>query len=93
MGASTELRMQIITDYHSSTMGGHSGIDKTTRRIKRTFYWENLKRDVQIFISECFVCQRFKGEHVHTPVLLQSLPIPEKIWTDISMDFIEGLPG
>lgn len=78
--------------YYSSSMGGHSGVDKTTRRIKRTFYWKGLKKDVQFFISECSVCQRFKGKNVHPPGLLQPLPIPEKVWSDISMDFIEGLP-
>ena len=44
------------------------------------------------FVTACLTCQQHKGEHVPTPGLLQPLPIPFKPWTDISMDFIEGLP-
>lgn len=40
----------------------------------------------------CAVCQRNKSEHTPYPGLLQPIPIPEMVWTHISMDFIEGLP-
>lgn len=92
VGALADLRSKLIVEYHSTTTGVHSGIDKTTRRIKRAFYWKGLQKDVQKFIFECDVCQRFKGENVHVPGLLQPLPIPNKVWTDISMEFIKGLP-
>lgn len=51
VGASIELRNNIIEAYHNSLVGGHSRIEKTTKRIQRTFYWRGLKRDVQKFIS------------------------------------------
>lgn len=51
-----------------------------------------MKQDIKNFVAECDACQRQKGEIVGTPGLLQPLPIPNRTWTDISMDFIEGLP-
>jgi hypothetical protein len=37
-------------------------------------------------------CQKVKVEHRHPMCLLQPLPIPEKKWEVITMDFIIGLP-
>lgn len=39
------------------------------------------------------MCQRNKFDNAASPGLLQPLPIPEGVWQDISMDFIEGLPS
>lgn len=72
VGDSTDLRNQIMAAYHNSTVGGHSGIDKTTRRIKRTFYWKGLKRDVQHYISERTVCHCVRGSRVRMCILYNS---------------------
>ena len=44
--------------------------------VKKEFFWERLKNDVQGFIVECLVCQKNKVETVQTPSLLQPLNIP-----------------
>ncbi|KAJ0816356.1 putative nucleotidyltransferase, Ribonuclease H [Helianthus annuus] len=87
-----ELRKDIITLYHSSPMGGHSGVIPTNIKIKELFYWKGCAKDVQRFVKECSVCQRAKNETVAYPGLLQPLPVPKTIFSDISMDFISGLP-
>ena len=49
-------------------------------------------KEIGAFMAECDVSQRNKHENVSYPGLLQPLPIPKKVWIDISMDFIERLP-
>ncbi|KAH0652806.1 hypothetical protein KY289_030484 [Solanum tuberosum] len=44
------------------------------------------------FINRCDVCQRHKYDASAYPGLIQPLPIPEGVWTDISLDFIKGFP-
>ena len=92
VGNMPQLKIQIMEEFHCSAIGGHSGIDKTTKRIQRILYWKGLKNDVSKLVSECDICQRFKSENVKSPGLLQPLAIPNRVWSDISMDFIEGLP-
>uniref|UniRef100_A0A0A8YDI1 Integrase catalytic domain-containing protein n=1 Tax=Arundo donax TaxID=35708 RepID=A0A0A8YDI1_ARUDO len=92
VGESEELRLNLIENFHCSAFGGHSGMRATYHRIKKVFFWPNMKRQVEEFISECPVCQVTKAEHVANPSLLDLLEIPYMSWTHLTMDFIEGLP-
>ena len=77
VGASTEFRKQLLQTFHSSALGGHSGSKATYYRIKKVFYWPNMKKQIEEFVSQCPVCQLNKVEHIHPPGLLQPLPIPD----------------
>lgn len=43
-------------------------------------------------VRNCSICQRYKPDNTANPGLLQPLPIPKTLFSDISMDFISGLP-
>ena len=51
-----------------------------------------MKKDIYTFVVEYDSFQRHKMETVEPLGELQPLPIPTAAWTDISMDFIVGLP-
>lgn len=87
-----QLRNTILAWLHESGSGGHSGRDATSQRVKSLFYWKGMNKDIQSYIRSCRVCQQCKHETIASPGLLQPLPIPTAIWSDISMDFIDGVP-
>lgn len=51
-----------------------------------------MRHDIKKFVRECRVCQENKHESVLPADLLQPLPIPSRVWSNIAMDYIEGLP-
>jgi hypothetical protein len=71
---------------------GHEGIQKTLHRLRRDFHISQDRQVVRDYIHTCTICQRNKTEHLHPAGLLRPLEVPSSVWSDISMDFIEGLP-
>jgi hypothetical protein len=52
------------------------------------FFWLGMKKDVFYYIALCMECQKVKAANRHPAGLLHPLPIPEKKWEVITMDFI-----
>jgi hypothetical protein len=85
------IRNKILHLIHDSPTAGHSGYQKTLHRAKHDFYWPGLRTYVKQYIKMYDMCQRQKHETLLPSRILQPLPIPNWIWADISLDFIEGL--
>lgn len=92
IGQNSALQTKLIAAFHSSAIGGHSGTAATYHRLKNHFLWKGMKVAVENYIKQCTICQHAKHSQHHPSGLLQPLPIPEGVWMDISMDFVEGLP-
>jgi RNase H-like domain found in reverse transcriptase/Reverse transcriptase (RNA-dependent DNA polymerase)/Integrase zinc binding domain/Chromo (CHRromatin Organisation MOdifier) domain/Retroviral aspartyl protease len=87
-----ELKRMILEECHDSPTAGHFGITKTLDLVSRTFYWPSMQKYIKDYVGGCDICQRSKSSN-HKPYgLLQPLPIPERPWSSISVDFITQLP-
>jgi hypothetical protein len=91
VGHDPELRRRLISIYHDTALRRHFGIRVTTKGCE-SYSTKRGYKDKVIYMRECLVCQKNKLENILPPGLLQPLSIPHALFTDINMDFIEGLP-
>ena len=43
--------IKLLQFYHSSPMGGHSGINNTLEKLSRFYYWPGISADVEEYVS------------------------------------------
>ena len=87
--SASPLLHEILEAVHAE---GHEGVQRKLYRLRRDFHFPNMKQVVQDFVRGCATCQRYKSEHLHPAGLLLPLPVPQGVWTDVTLDFIEALP-
>ncbi|RDX73842.1 hypothetical protein CR513_46489, partial [Mucuna pruriens] len=70
---------------------GHFGELKTLQTFNKYFYWPQMRRDVHKICERCLnfkvAMSRVSPHGLYTPFPIRTSP-----WTDISMDFVLGLP-
>lgn len=69
---------------------GHEGFQKTLHHLRAMFYCPYTGRLVRDYICSCMKYRCNKTEHLHLPGLLPPLLVPQEVWCDIAMDFVEG---
>lgn len=82
----------LLEEFHSSPLGGHTGVTKAVHRLCQNFDWPRITADVCRFVAQCSTCQQTKYTTQKSAGLLQPFPIPSQVWEDLSLDFITGLP-
>ena len=92
LNPSSPITKLLIVERHDTLSEEHAGYEKTLHMLKRIVTWRGIKDSVRENVRECETFQRAKYECIHLAALLQPFPIPNQVWEEISMDFIEGLP-
>jgi hypothetical protein len=85
------MRENLLKEKHSGGLARHFCHDKTLSKLNGSYFWPGMRTDVNKFVDRCRICQHTKGKRQNA-WLYQPLPIPERSWDVVSMDFILGLP-
>lgn len=90
--ANLGIRKKILKEIHSVPYSGHPGVQRTLIKLRESFYWKGMTRDVQEFVAQCPVCQTEKSDHRGQAGPLQPLLVPERKWQEVAIDFVTNLP-
>ena len=84
---------EIFSSYHDHQLAGHGGFEKTLELLLRNGHnWHGVREDLKRYLKNCVECLRNKTRRHAEYGLLRPMPVPTKLWDEISMDFITDLP-
>jgi hypothetical protein len=86
------LKDVLLKDCHDGPLVSHGGAKRTTTFLKKSYYWLNLKNNVEEYVKTCLTCQQNQILNKKQVGLLRPLLIPERPWETMSMDFMVSLP-
>ena len=81
------LHTRVLQYNHDHILARHFGQNKTLELVRCEYSWPSLHADIQQFCKSCVTCMWSKPQR-HKPYgSLKQLPIPERPWNSIFMDF------
>lgn len=87
------LRKRVLEQVHSLPSSGHPGIIATIHLLQNRFWWSTLCKDTTLFVSQCQTSNAHKPSRQLPTGLLQPLPLPQRPWSHIAINFVTDLPA
>ena len=78
------MQKAIIVQIHQQI---HLGINKCINRLKDVFFWSGMSAQIKDIISQCSICNEFRGTQQKEPMLPHK--IPTKPWEICATDLFE----
>uniref|UniRef100_A0A8K9V225 Gypsy retrotransposon integrase-like protein 1 n=1 Tax=Oncorhynchus mykiss TaxID=8022 RepID=A0A8K9V225_ONCMY len=86
------VRDKLIRWAHVLPSSGHPGVTRTVGSLQGRYWWPTLAKDVKGYVSSCSVCAQSKAPRHLPRGKLQPLPVPQRPWSHLSIDFLTDLP-
>jgi hypothetical protein len=69
------LRRDVQQSVHNSPTAGHMGVNKTIDSLIQYGYWRGWRKDVELYVSRCNLCNRYRHTSRYKQGPLQELPV------------------
>ena len=89
----SEIKTQVLKEFHNALWTGHRGVWATYTKIKERYWWKGLYKDIEEFVASCITNQlqskiRYKNElhptyppSIHFQWVIDLVIMPPGIWS------------
>jgi hypothetical protein len=85
-------REHVLQEHHDARLAGHRGRRATYESLRAGMFWPGMRKDIEAYVDSCLQCQKSKPDGRGTAGLLQPLPVPQRPWQSVGLDFMGPLP-
>ncbi|KAI2644263.1 Transposon Tf2-8 polyprotein [Labeo rohita] len=86
-------RLSLLGAAHQSPGSGHPGSKRTLLLLQSHYWWPSMRRDTIRYVHNCSDCAMSTSPRQLPTGKLVLLPIPQRPWSHIGMDFVTDLPS
>ncbi|KAI2660449.1 Transposon Tf2-11 polyprotein [Labeo rohita] len=85
-------RLTLLGTAHQSPGSGHPCNQRTLSLLQTRYWWPSMRRDTIRYVQSCSVCAMSTSPCQLPTGKLVPLPIPQRPWSHIGVDFVTNLP-
>ena len=86
------LQLFLLQQHHDPPIHDHTGYKAMYQKIQEGYFWFDIAKPCKQYASNCLICRWIKAYTVQKQGLLNALPISNRKWMDLSLDFVVKLP-
>lgn len=88
----SSLTEGLIQEAHNPPMASHPGIGKTLEKLRRTFFWPKMAKQVAKFVEKCDTCKEMKAPNATLRPPLGKQVTVDRPWQRLYIDLLGPYP-
>src|ERR1700726_299503 len=88
----TDVQESVLSHEHDLPAAGHPGVRKMKSALLKSYWWVDMVKDAERYVSGCEMCQQVKPDCTKHATPLYPHSVPKGPWSVISWDIIGPLP-
>ena len=82
-------RVKLVLEAHEPPFCGHFGVKRTPEVVSRSWWWQEMHKDVEKVVKACDMCQRVGPKSRRDEAPIETI-VADGPWEVVTIDFLSG---